>query len=120
MASIRETFENSLRNCIPLRFIMSTYELMEYDDPRRSYQYLEQQVIKFLDQRRLNRNRVELENSVRQGGNGYSQKAATPAPKKNYQNTDDIPAAPAPKRARRPRSSKPPQHEVDRGNAAPG
>eukprot|EP00975_Prorocentrum_lima_P040305 8464377-Prorocentrum_lima.AAC.1 len=47
MASIRETFENSLRNCVPLRFIMSTYELLEYDDPRRSYQYLEQQVIKF-------------------------------------------------------------------------
>eukprot|EP00975_Prorocentrum_lima_P056858 11929169-Prorocentrum_lima.AAC.1 len=56
---------------------MSTYELLEYDDPRRSYQYLEQQVIKFLDQRRLNRNRAELENSVRQGTSGYSQKAVS-------------------------------------------
>eukprot|EP00975_Prorocentrum_lima_P060642 12722799-Prorocentrum_lima.AAC.1 len=73
---------------------MSTYELLDYDDPRRSYQYLEQQVIKFLDQRRLNRNRAELDNSVKQGSNGYSQRPAAPAPKKNPQKPSETPAAP--------------------------
>eukprot|EP00975_Prorocentrum_lima_P070253 12930945-Prorocentrum_lima.AAC.1 len=67
MASIRETFENSLRNCVPLRFVLSTYELMDYNDPNRTYHYLEQQVSKFLDQRRLDRDRAELEYSVKQG-----------------------------------------------------
>eukprot|EP00975_Prorocentrum_lima_P050314 10536749-Prorocentrum_lima.AAC.1 len=80
---------------------MSTYELLDYDDPRRS-------------------NRAELENSVRQGSSGYSQRAAAPAPKKNTQKPDEIPAAPAPKKSRRPRSTKPPQHENDRVYAAPG
>eukprot|EP00975_Prorocentrum_lima_P067424 12914851-Prorocentrum_lima.AAC.1 len=61
--SIKETFEENLRNSVPLRFMMAQYEQLELDDPKRCYHYLEQQVIKFLDIRRLNHDRAELENA---------------------------------------------------------
>eukprot|EP00975_Prorocentrum_lima_P059340 12440936-Prorocentrum_lima.AAC.1 len=64
---------------------------MELDDPKRCYHYLEQQVIKFLDIRRLNHNRAEFENVVKSGQSSFTSKA-TPAPKK----PTDKPIAPAP------------------------